>query len=361
MRCVTIFVALLTACLLTFGPAAGAEKKKTAAAKNVSPPMLVAVEDVVAGSAEPMQELVGTVFFARVSKVAAEVEGLVTAVTVEEGDRVGKGKPLVRLATDILETEIARVRQSYEQAVIDMEQARKDLQRLKSLYSDKLIAETTYDNQLARAQGLEKQVAGLQAELDRLRLEKEKKIIRAPFDGMVLQREIEQGEWVGVGGIVAVVADDSAVDVIVDVPQPFIKFLDKGRKITVEVGGQSYAGRFLTVIPQGDIATRTFSIKIRLENRDRLIEGMAATALLPVDKKIEGLLVPRDAVIEKFGKDVVFTIVDGLAKMVPIQITSYAGMKVGVKGTGLEAGQKVVVKGNERIRDGQPVRLADNG
>lgn len=352
---------LLIACFLVFAGAAvviAAEPgKKTDKKQGGPPPMLVAVAEIVQGSAEPMQELVGTVYFSRVSKVAAEVDGLVSAVAVEDGDRVKAGAALVSLQTDILQTNITKTRNAYEQAVIDMEQGRKDLQRLESLHADNLIADTTYDAQSTRSQGLEKQAASLQAELDRLQLEKQKKIIRAPFSGLVLKREVEKGEWVNIGGVVAVVADDREVDIVVDIPERLIGFMKKGREVSIASGNQTYTGRYIALIPQGDIATRTFSIKIRMKNKSGLIEGMAARASLPSGPKQDGLLVPRDAVINQFGQQVVLLAVDGKAKLVPIQINGYQGMQVAVTGPDLAAGQQVVVKGNERIRDGQAIRF----
>jgi hypothetical protein len=78
---------------------------------------------------------------------------------------------------------------------------------------------------------------------------------------------------------------------------------------------------------------------------------------LPTATAIKGLLVPRDAVIKQFGRDVVFLAVEGIAQMVPVQVMGYQGMQVAVSGEGIEEGQMVVIKGNERIRDGQPVRF----
>ena len=84
---------------------------------------------------------------------------------------------------------------------------------------------------------------------------------------------------------------------------------------------------------------------------------MQATVMLPTATAINGLLVPRDAVINQFGRNVIFLAAEGTAKVVPVQIMGYQGMQVAVTGAGIEAGQKVVIKGNERIRDGQAIRF----
>ena len=80
---------------------------------------------------------------------------------------------------------------------------------------------------------------------------------------------------------------------------------------------------------------------------------------MPSADKREGLKVPRDAVIDKFGQNVIWLAKDSAAKMVPVQVIGYDEMSVAVAGPGLEDGDIVVVKGNERLREGQPVRLGN--
>ena len=86
---------------------------------------------------------------------------------------------------------------------------------------------------------------------------------------------------------------------------------------------------------------------------------MEARALVPSAEKSAGLKVPRDALIDKFGQNVIWLVKDSTAKMAPVQVTGYEGMYVGIAGAGLEVGGTVVVKGNERLREGQPVRIGN--
>jgi multidrug efflux pump subunit AcrA (membrane-fusion protein) len=97
-----------------------------------------------------------------------------------------------------------------------------------------------------------------------------------------------------------------------------------------------------------------------MKNSASLKEGMEARVNLPITEKKETLIVPRDAVITMFGRTVVFAIVESTAKMIPVKVTGYAGMMAGVNANGLKEGMKVVVKGNERLRDGQSVSYTDN-
>jgi len=93
---------------------AAAEEKQGAGGP---PPMLVATAEVVSGKAEPMTDFVGTVYFSRTAKVAAEVEGVVRSVLVDDGEPVKKAARLVVLDDELLATEVEGTRATYEQNV----------------------------------------------------------------------------------------------------------------------------------------------------------------------------------------------------------------------------------------------------
>jgi membrane fusion protein (multidrug efflux system) len=337
-----------------------AEEEKNAAETEKTqgpPPALVEVAQVTQGEAEPMVEFVGTVYYARKSNVAAEVEGVVDEVFFEEGDRVKKGDPLVSLESNILDTVISGIRADYELVLVELEQAEKELKRREPLYKEGSVSESSYDEYFFKNKMLKSRALSIKASLKRLLLEKEKKKIGSPFDSIVIQKNAEIGEWVKEGGMVALVADDSSVDIVVNVPAEMLKYLKPGKELSVKIDSEKFTGKFLNFVPKGDVATRTFDVKIRMQNSAGLIEGMEARALVPSAAKRQGLKVPRDAVIDRFGQNVIWLAKDATAKMVPVQVIGYDGMFVAVAGADLADGDMVVVKGNERLREGQPVMI----
>ena len=120
-------------------------------------------------------------------------------------------------------------------------------------------------------------------------------------------------------------------------------------------GQNEIHGKVFTIVPRGDIATRTFPVKIRTPNTYSLIEGMSAKVVLPTGRPKESLIVPRDSVISLFGQNVVFTVADSKAAMLPVKVIGYEGLSAGVEARGLQEGMQVVVQGNERLRNGQVV------
>jgi multidrug efflux pump subunit AcrA (membrane-fusion protein) len=135
-------------------PAAGDEQKPPE--KKGPPPAIVAVEDAVMGLAEPMNEFIGTVFYSHVSDIASEVAGKVAGVGYDEGEKVRKGQILVRLGNEILQTRVDATRASHEQALIELEQAGKDLARMEALFKAESISESLYDEKVFRVRRLEK-------------------------------------------------------------------------------------------------------------------------------------------------------------------------------------------------------------
>lgn len=322
------------------------------------PPALVVVAPAAAGKIAPQSEFVGTVHFKVVSDVAAEVGGKVAKVSFEEGDKVAGGSVLVRLDSALLEKSIASMEASHAQAAAEMTSAELEFKRIEPLYEQELASGSSYDDARLRAVALNGKADSLKAGVEGLKVELAKKEVRAPFDGVVLQRFVDKGEWVDSGGRVATIAAYDEVDITVNVPQEIMTVVRPGMKAAVKAGGRSYTGKVVAVVPSGDVKTRTFPVKVRVKNDSSFAEGMGASVSLPNSVKVDAFIVPRDAITSKFGATVVFAAVEGKAKMIPVEVVGYSGASVGVLGEGLKDGTAVVVKGNERLNDGQPVNIA---
>ena len=322
---------------------------------NGTPPANVIVAKVKTGQVAPQAEFIGTVFYQEVSDVASEMSGLVEIIKFEEGQRVEKGQLLVELGSELLHKRLQATASSYEQVLSELEIARIDLKRRETLFKKKSISEQSYDENRFRVIGLEKRAASLKAQVEQLEIELEKKIIRAPFDGVVINRHVDRGEWLSEGDTVAVIAKDDVVDIVAEVPQRFIQYINIGNQVQITANDQKFFGTVIAFVPKADVATRTIPVKIRTLNNFSLIEGMSAMVTLPTGNSSETLIVPRDAVLSMFGQTVVYAVVDSKANMIPVQIIGYEGLEAGVESQGLKVGVFVVVEGNERLKNGQEV------
>lgn len=325
------------------------------------PPALVAVSEVREGAVAPTVEIVGSIAYREVSDLSSEVSGKVLEVRVEEGDRVRPDEVLVRADTELLDKVIDSTRASHEQVLADLEKAKRDLARMESLYRQDSISEQLYDENRFRVQSLEKKSEALQADLDRLMVERSKKEIRSPFPGVVQRKRVDRGEWLSPGTAVLTVARDDSVDAVVEVPGEIVRYLSTGMVLEVRAGDRRMTGKIVAIVPQGDVATRTFPVKVRVENRAGLIEGMEARVRVPSGPRSRSLLVPRDALVTAMGRTVVYTVEEEKAKSIPVRVTFYDGNRAAVQAPGLARGMTVIVKGNERVREGQPVVISPGG
>ncbi|MFC1880630.1 efflux RND transporter periplasmic adaptor subunit, partial [Thermodesulfobacteriota bacterium] len=191
--------------------------------------------------------------------------------------------------------------------------------------------------------------------VEQLAIELEKKIIRAPFEGVVIKRHVDRGEWISEGETVAVIGKDDVIDIVAELPEQFIQYIKIGMQVRAAVNGNEFSATVFAIIPQGDVATRTFPVKIRTTNQYFLIEGMSARVTLPTGEIKKTFIAPRDAIISQFGQNVVFAVINSKATMLPVQVIGYDGLDAGIEAAGLTEGMFVVVEGNERLRDGQNV------
>jgi RND family efflux transporter MFP subunit len=187
---------ILMSVILIFGtlPIHGQDKKP-----QRMPTTTVVVSDLRIGLIAPEVEYAGTVYYPEVSDVAAESSGKIELVTVEEGQRIKKGDLLVKINTELLEKTLQETAASYDEVSTHLQKARTNLRRIESLYQKKVVPEQRYNDSTFEVQSLEKKAASLLAEIERLKLELQKKAVRAPFDGIVIKRLVSHGEWLQPG------------------------------------------------------------------------------------------------------------------------------------------------------------------
>jgi len=319
------------------------------------PPSPVVTAKVTSGDMAPQSEFIGTVFFTEISDVASEVIGKVVEINVVDGQRIKEGDVMFVLSSTQLNASIRRARALSLQAKAAFESAKLEHDRISTLFESKAVAEGEFDSKRLAADALQYHYQAMQADLTQLLDKSKKKTIRAPYDGVVIDIKAARGEWVSSGTVVVETARDDEYEVVVNAPKEAFGVVKPGLKVEVKAAGIEVPGEVFAVIPKGDVATRTYPVKIRVENTGGLAEGMEARVLLPRGLGGETLIVSRDAVISMRGENVVWAVLDGKAVPMPVYVIGFRGMMAGVKSEKLKEGMDIVIKGNERLRPGQAV------
>lgn len=326
---------------------------------------------------ERWTEVPGNVLPQQAVRITPKVPGRIEAIYVKEGDWVNKGQPLVKLdQTDFL-IALDKARSSFQKAQAQLEQARlgledrkRDYQRVKSLFEQKVISQQEYEKaevalkvseaqyELAKAQLEEASVALRQAE-NELR----ESLIRAPFSGVVTQRFVDPGQraYTMPPTEILELADTTRVKVVLDLPERDLPKVKRGSAVRVlpdALPDREFLGRISALYPKVDPVTRTFRVEVVLENpKGELKPGMFVKARVFLGKET-ALLVPREAVMRMIGtgKEYCFLVAEGRAQHREVVTGGRFGDKVEVL-QGLSEGDEVVVSGQEKLRSGMPVRV----
>jgi len=371
------------------------------------------------------QSFVGTVYPARISDVGSAVDGRLVSLPVLEGEHVEAKQPIAELLRGLLEierqgaaAELERLRQMLAELTAgtrseDVDQARaaaegfearreyarSRFERLKRLAERGTSTTDELHDAQAELRQIEAQLRGSRAALalaiagprkeqiaqaaaaaavqesqvERIDDQLAKHTIRSPFDGWVIELFAEQGQWVARGGLVARIAELDTVEVEVEVPELSIGSLGRGVEVRLEFDAaphQTWIGRVDRVVPQADLLSRSFPVKVAIENRivdgqPTLRGGMLARAWLPVGRTGLATVVPKDALVLGGPSAMVYCVdsanaatggqtATGTVRPVQVAIGATIEGSVEVRG-GLDPGQLVVIRGNERLRPGMAV------
>lgn len=324
------------------------------------PPAQVVITRITQQEVSENKSFLGVLYYDRVSHVSSEVAGLVAEMHVREGSRVKKGTPLVSLNTEILDKQIDLSKTKIGQVVLRIEHAEKNFKRLEKLFSQNSVSEKDYEDALYTHQDLLKEKEALEDSLAQLMIQKEKSVIKAPFEGIVLEKNVERGNWVQPGTLLVRLGSSDDLFVRVPISENLLQFITFGEKVPVTIHAfqEELTGTLEGIDPTADPQTKNIFLKVKIAARAMVAENMSAAVFVPTSTKKQLSIIPRDALIKFQGKDFVYTIQDNKASILPINIVTYLGEKIGADNPYFVTGMPVVIEGNERLRPDQPATIA---
>jgi RND family efflux transporter MFP subunit len=339
---------------------------------------LVRVDEVREVPLSQNVPVIGRLVARQAGSVSARVEAPVQAYEVEVGDHVQQGQLLAVLNDDILTARKMQAEAAKQQAEAtlatrraELALARQALARLEGLKSSAAFSQARYDDALreveiarARVEEANSAIALAESDLRLAEIQLGYTRITAPYEGVVTARRSESGAYVRVGDPLVDMLSYSNLEIEVGVPYKRVQALKPGQELPFELAdGTRYKARVRAVLPEENPLTRTR--RVRLEPRfddspGALAAGQSATVMVPVGEPRDVLSVHKDAVVQRRNTDIVFVVEDNTAKARPVRLGESVGTRFEVL-EGLEAGMQVVVRGNERLRDGQPVKIDTSG
>lgn len=384
------------------------------------PPASVRVEPVLEEVVPPTREFVGTVNPSQRSIIGSAVDGRVTEYKVDAGQKVEFEEELAQLLIGTISIEVRAAEAELRLRQAELEELERGARPEEIAQAEALLAasqalESYARSRLERTRQLERAGGGLSAEevdlaistfraAEQKRIENEESLrllkagpreeqiaqakarfdsqseqvellkdrrnkytLKSPFNGYVVREYTEVGAWIKQGDPIAEVVNINPVEIEVNVPESTIRFLKPGMDVNVRVlavGYETIAGTISQIVPEADSRARTFPVKIRVtnepEDESRLIRpGMLARVVLPTAESMLGLTISKDAAVFRGESASVYKVADNKAMLVPVRILAEYEKKFMVSGD-LIPGDQVVIRGNERLRPGQPLIIQNS-
>lgn len=323
----------------------------------------VEVAEAREGSLAVRRRYLGTVRAAARAELAAGADGAVLSVAVAEGDVVQRGQVLVRIDSRLARAQLQAARAATEAAETNREQAARDAERF-NMAGSRIASELEIERAGSTAQALAAQHQQQSAEVARARATLSRHTVVAPFDGVVAARLVDPGDWVSPGTPAIELVADSALEVFVRVEPELLADVQVGHEATLVRGGERIAARVEGVVRALDPATRTAQLRLLAteEPPPWLLAGAAVDVIFDLRHEGEGVLVPRDALVEGIAQTRVVLLDEATARPIEVEVLERGveEARVRLRGEGeLTAGTRVVTRGNERLRPGQTVQVVE--
>jgi len=349
---------------------------------------VTATQSTHSGDPRTVLNASGYVTARRAATVSSKVTGKVVELFVEEGKRVERGQVLaylddtnVKASLRLAEARLASVTNSLEETRVRIREAEQELRRQTDLVANKIATQADYDRAEAAAMALkarlqqqgsdvvvaEREIATWQQQLDDT-------IIRAPFGGILTSKNAQPGEMISPvsagGGFtrtgICTIVDMESLEIEIDVNESYINRVEPQQAVVATL--DSYPDwqipcKVIAIIPTADRQKSTVKVRVGFDQLDkrllpdmgvkvafREIAGGAATNSIK-----PGVVIPKTAVLKQEGRDVVYIVREGRAERRAITVGSISGAEVLVA-AGIAAGERVVAKGPDGLRDGLAVR-----
>lgn len=336
-------------------------------------PVTVQVETLVESSHPQTVPLTGVVRPRRQVTIAAQVMGYVKGVSVEEGQRVSVGEPLIALANDGLEASTAAARAGEDQAEAailvaqhatiaaeaNLALAQASYDRYEGLLAKESVSQQEFDVATAGLRTAEAAVEQARAQTSRAEASRSEAVaqitsadtmlgyasITSPIIGVVTTRMVEPGDLANPGQTLLEIEETGEYRLESPVPESLIASVRVGQEVAVAIDalgeGGPTVGRIAQIDRSADAASRTFLVKVAVRSSPGLRSGLYGQVFLPADQRTI-LTVPADAVVERGQLHTVFTVTGGMAERRLVTLGQLSEGSYEVL-SGLDAGERVIL------------------
>lgn len=315
----------------------------------------VRIEYAAMRTLAPVNWYTGTIISRDHARLSAEVSGRLLWVS-EVGADPQQGNEVARIDDTLLKVELQERKADIQRIQARLEFFSKEYSRLQLLAKQNNAAQSQLEKTLSEKTSARSELVAAQARAAHTEAQLRRTRILAPFAGVVTERLLRAGEWADDGSAVVAMTDPDNLEVRAWVSVSALSFLARHTQLQLEVDKRILQGKVRTLVPVGDLRSRLYELRVELP-RGEWNAGQSVRIAVPTATARKVLAVPRDSLVVRRDSIVIFRVgKDDIAERVSVTTGMASGRYIEVHGQ-LQPDDRVVVRGGERLRDGQPVRV----
>lgn len=276
----------------------------------------------------------------------SEVTGRVVAVYVDKGSRVGKGTPLLKIDSELLEAD-------YKATLASYEALKKDEERFTNSYEAGGVSSQQLDNIRTQLVAAESRLAVSKWKLDNA-------VVKAPIAGTINNRFVEPGALIAPNVPLFEIVDGSRIKVICNIPEAKVRLIKVGQKVTA-VSGEAGTGSFTGTVKSIGVKTDrglNYPVEVMLDKDAALRVGMYLKVNFDSAEEQTGILIPRKAVVGSVLSANVYVAENGKAEKREVTLGDMFGDSIEIL-SGLEEGEQIIISGLMNVSDGVDIRIVN--
>lgn len=334
---------------------------------SIETPFPVSVERVERRDIEKTLSFVGNLEATEKATIVPDISGKLWKIYVDVGEKVKKGQVLAELDHRHIDLQLEQANAGFEVAKANLDDAKTNYLRMEKLYKENAISSQQFEKVKLAYEAAQSQFQQAHAALNLAQYQRDVSIMKAPFDGVIVERLSEEGDVInpmmggfGSGGGVLVLMNFSKIKVDLDVSEKDILNIKKGNRAYLEISsisGKRFIGEVTIVNLAADAMTKTFKVRAEFENPDLLLKpGTFGTVTVVTDAKKSTLAIKKEGMLENS----VFVVENGIARK--------RNVKAGIENIthveiieGLREGELYVVEGVPGLKDGAKVKIIEGG
>jgi membrane fusion protein, multidrug efflux system len=302
----------------------------------------------------------GSVRSPRSTELGPEVGGRLVRVQVDVGDTVREGAPVFRIDPEPYQLDLEEAQAGLALARAELEQAEQEMERARRLADQQVVPQQHLDTQVTHHAVQRARVTQAEARVHRAQQDLDRTTIRAPYDGFVVDRRLHEGAMVTPASVVLTLQQAGGYEAILAVPEASRLPVRTGDPVRLVIEGVSghVPSRVRAVNARIDPESRTYEVRVPIETSGAVVKAGAFVRgdIDPVPIA-ESLLIDREAILTRDGRNFVFRASGDRAQQVPIELGA-VGARLAEVARGLAEGEQVVLGDVvERLADGAPIRV----